>query len=167
MRPMRSHALVLVALAACGDDAAFLDAGGPPDAAADATATAPDAAAPDAAPPDAAPVVLTSTVGFTPALGSLCGIAYDHVGARVWIYPCSAADVHAFTLAGDAAGTMVRPGEAANDVDVSVAPAAIVVGTNLVAEGAVLFVNGETGVAEVHLPDTAASTPLTTGFGDS
>ncbi len=149
----------------------FTDAGSdgePPDAAApDADlADAPTDAPTDATPTDA-PVVLTSAVGFSPGLGSLCGAAYDHVTQRVWLHPCSGASVHAFTVGGTAAGTLARPGEAANDVDVAIAPAAIIVGTNAVAAGGMLFINGETSVAEVHLPDTASSTPLVTAFGAS
>jgi hypothetical protein len=153
--------------AGCGDGAGFTDAGPPPDGARDDAQSAVDAAVVDAELPDGAPVVLTSTVGFASALGSLCGVAYDHVDELVWLHPCSGADVHAFTSAGAAMGTLARPGESANDVDVAIAPAAITIGTAAVAEGAMLFVNGEAGTADVYLPDTADAAPLVTAFGDA
>jgi hypothetical protein len=169
---MRVRGLVascsLIASAACGDDATYIDAAPPVDARWDGAA-APDAnaPAPDAAPPDAGPAVLTSTVSITPGLGSLCGAGFDPVDELVWVYPCSGATVHAFTPAGVAAGTVDRPGEAANDVDLAFTPVGVVIGTAAVAAGGMLFVNGETDSAEVHLPDTAGAPPLTTGFGGS
>jgi hypothetical protein len=152
--------LSCAAAAACGNDAEFTDAAVAPDARADAAVVEPDAE-----PPDAGPVVLTAPETFAPALGTLCGIGYDHVADRVWIYPCSGAEIHGFTTAGVAAGTIARPGEAANDVDVAIMPTAQTIGTTAVVAGAMLFVNGEAGTADVHLPDTAASTPLVTMFG--
>lgn len=165
----------LLIVAACGGDAAYVDAPVAVDGALDAAtpdgaapdAGAPDGAVADAGPPDAGPVELTSTVSITPALGSLCGAGYDPIDDLVWVYPCSGATVHAFTPAGVAAGTVARPGEVANDVDVAVTPVAVVIGTTAVAAGGMLFINGETDVAEVHAPDTAGSTPLVTAFGGS
>lgn len=168
-----SSVLVLVLVAslglACGGgssgsgDAPFdtlaLDGAGDPG---DATSGAPDAPV-----FDAAPVVLTSGFTFTPALGSLCGAGFDHVTEWLWLHPCNSVNVNAFDGAGTAEGTIARPGESANDVDLTFAPGAILIGVNAVAEGSMLFINGETGVADVHLPEAVASTPLATAFGDS
>ena len=158
----------LVVLAGCGDPRVFIDAAPPGDGRRD-DAVVDDPV--DAGPVDAvildAPPVLTAPTSFAAALGALCGVGYDHVAARVWVYPCNGATVHAFTAAGAAVGTLPRPGEVANDVDVAFAPAPIVIGATAVAAGAMLFINGETGVAEVHLPTTAGAPPLVTRFGDS
>jgi len=168
----RTTLLGLVVLAAaCGggasyDDAAVHDA---PvrDGDTSADAAAADAAAADAAPADAGPAVLEVASDFAPAVGSLCGVGFDPATDRVWLYPCSGAELLAFTADGTPAGSLARPGEAANDVDIDVAPVGLTLGTAAVASGAVLFVNGETGVAEVHAPDTAGSPVLATEFGAS
>ena len=107
---------------------------------------------------------------FPTSLGQLCGIGYDHVRDEVWVYPCSGATVHGFTPGGVALGTVPRPGESANDVDVDFAPTALTLGTASIAEGTMLFTNGETGVAEIYAIDTtvdAAPSVLTTAFGSS
>jgi hypothetical protein len=170
MRSRCALSLLMLALAGCpDDDPTFADAA--TDAGIDAPSDAPeiDALPIDAAvdaPTDAA-VVLTSTVSFTPALGTLCGVGFDPVDSQVWVYPCSGATIDGFTTAGVAAGTVTRPGESANDVDVTFAATTVVIGTATVAAGSMIFVNGETGAADVHLPETASSTPLATAFGDS
>lgn len=173
MRPPIGLSCVFAACVACGGDGmTFIDAPAGADADVEPDASAPDAdveldaASPDALAVDAA-VTLTSTVSFMPGVGSLCGIGVDPIDDRVWVYPCSGATLHAFTPAGVADGTLARPGEAANDVDVAFAPEAATIGAASVAAGDMLFVNGETGVAEVHLPETAAATALVTTFGAS
>jgi len=75
--------------------------------------------------------------------------------------------VHGYTADGTPDTTLPRPGEAADDADIAFMPAPHTIGTTAVAAGAMLFINGETAVAEVHLPDTAQSTPLVTAFGAS
>jgi hypothetical protein len=173
MRLSCAPAVLLVGLAACPDGGqTFVDA---PDAIDsdwfDAPIDVPDVDAPTDAPIDApgvdAAVVLTSTVSFLPALGTLCGVGFDPVDSLVWVYPCSGATVDGFTTAGAAAGTVTRPGEAANDVDVTFATVNVVIGTATVTAGSMIFINGETDAAEVHLPETASSTPLVTAFGAS
>jgi hypothetical protein len=164
------NVMAVVVLAGCGEERVFVDAA--PVDAERADAASPDAAidAPVDAPVDAgidATPVLTAPTSFAPALGSLCGAGYDHVSQWVWLYPCNGASVYSFTADGIGTGMVARPGEAANDVDISAAPAAITVGTTAVAAGHLLFINGESGVAEIHLPRTGGSTPLVTAFGNS
>lgn len=152
---------VLVTMAACGSDGlTFLDASSQDD----------DAAAPDApidGAVDAGPVVLTATDDFAPGLGSLCGIGYDPVDAEVWIYPCSGADLHGYAVTGEALDTLARPGESADDGDVSFSATAFELGSNHVPAGALMFINGESGVADLYLPDVSNSTSLATAFGAS
>src|SRR5688500_15516948 len=136
---------------ACVGDARYSDAGAIDAEPADAIVAV------DATLADAAATEVTSTVSHSPALGSLCGVGYDPVAEQVWVYPCSGAEVHGLALDGRSVGTIARPGESANDVDLAFAPAALVVGVDAVAAGEMIFVNGETGVAELHLPETAGS----------
>jgi len=118
------------------------------------------------APPDAA-IVLTTATTFPSNLGTLCGIAYDHVATQVWVYPCDNANLTRFSPAGTVLGTLARPGEVANDVDVDVAPAALTLGTTAVAAGDLIVINGETGPADLYVPTLSAALAVATAFGDS
>jgi hypothetical protein len=167
---VRTQALAAIAalLPACsgGDD----PPAGTPDAqvvTADAQIIAAPDAQVDAAPaaPDAGPAVLTSTATFATGLGSLCGLGYRHTAGEIWVFPCSGAMVHAFSPAGVAGATLARPGESADDADVTFAPAALTIGAAAVAEGAMIFVNGETGPADLHLPETTGAAPVAVMFG--
>jgi hypothetical protein len=155
---MRSLLLVPL-LMACGDDGGankLPDAPPAPDAMIDA--------APDAeidAPPIDAPVSITTMSSF--AVTNACGLAFDPAVNEVIVYTCSAADITRFSTAGANLGTLARPGEAANDVDLDVTSAVFTLnGTNIPA-GTMMFVNGETGVAEVY----AGATTLAAQFGAS
>lgn len=114
-----------------------------------------------------APVMLVVASTFPTGLGTLCGIAYDHVDTQVWVYPCDAANMTRFSPAGTVLGTLARPGEVANDVDVDVAPVALTLGVTAVAAGDLIVINGETGVAELYAPETTATAAVVTGFGAS
>jgi hypothetical protein len=125
---------------------------------------------------DAAPEVmvpagpLTRQGGFSPGLGSLCGLAYDHVSDVVWIYPCSGGALRGYSPGGVDSFTLDAPGEDADDVDIDVAPAALTLGTVPLAPGTLLFANGETGAVDIHMIDQAAPAPLgtlATQFGNS
>jgi hypothetical protein len=125
---------------------------------------------------DAAPEVmvpagpLTRQGGFSPGLGNLCGLAYDHVADVVWIYPCGGTDLRGYSPGGVDSFTVDAPGEDADDVDIDVAPAALTLGTVRLAPGTLLFANGETDTVDIHMIDQAALTPLgtlATQFGNS
>jgi hypothetical protein len=155
---MRSLLLVSL-LVACGDDGGsnkLPDAPPAPDAPIDAE---PDAAMIDA--PIDAMVSITTMSSF--AVTNACGLAFDPAVNEVLVYTCSAADITRFSTAGANLGTLARPGEAANDVDLDVTSAAFTLnGTNIPA-GTLLFVNGESGVADLY----ANSATLATQFGAS
>ena len=108
---------------------------------------------------------------FNPSTaGSLCGLGQDPETATVWVYPCSGAEVLGFSPDGDPLATVSRPGEAANDVDVMFAPESIVLGESTLPAGTLLFVNGESGPAEIYAVDTATGAvldTLATAFGTS
>jgi len=156
--------VVVVLLAGCGSDPVrkLPDAPMVPlDASTDAAIDAPIDAPPDA------PVMLTTATTFASGLGTLCGIAYDQVATQVWVYPCDSANLTRFSPAGAVLGTLARPGEVANDVDVDVAPAALTLGTTAVAAGDLIVINGETGPAELYVPTVTTAAVVATAFGDS
>lgn len=150
----------VLAVAGCGGDDGvnhLADAPPPPDAAIDSMVDVPI---------DGAVTITTMPVQPT-GLGSLCGVAFDPVDNEVMVYPCSSATIHRRSPAGTALGTIARPGEATDDVDLDVAPAAFTLGTTPVAAGTLLFGNGETGVVEIYVPETSTTATLVTQFGAS
>jgi len=144
----------------CGDDDVghLPDAPPPPD-------SAPDTQAIDAA-PDAMPMLGMDTQ-FAGGIGSLCGIAYDHTDNSIWAYACSSATIQHFSATGTMLGTIARPGESTDDVDLDVAPGTFTLGASALAAGDVVFTNGETGTADIYLPETAATVALAAQFGNS
>lgn len=159
MRPLRSLTFASLLSSACGGSSA--------DAIPDAEPSAIDATVVDAAPPDAREVTLTSPGQFAPGLGGLCGLGFDVADEQVWLYPCNGADVHIADTAGAAVTAVTRPGESADDVDVDTATAAFTLGETAVAEGDMLFFNGEAGPVDVYVLGGAAAPALTMVFGDS
>jgi hypothetical protein len=115
------------------------------------------------------PVDLETTGGFT-ATGSPCGIGYDHTQDTVWVYPCSGASILSYSTDGTPLGSVDAPGEAANDVDLDFSAAAFSLSGVAIAEGTLLFVNGESLEAEVYAVDKTNGdvlTTLVTDFGAS
>lgn len=106
---------------------------------------------------------------YQPGAGGLVGVAFDNKKGHTWYYPASGSEIRGFRGA-TALTPLVRPGEAANDADVEIAPEALVLGSTTVPAGTLLFINGETGVAEIYAIDPATGgvlATLTTGFGAS
>ncbi|MBW2269244.1 MAG: hypothetical protein JRH16_11755 [Deltaproteobacteria bacterium] len=108
---------------------------------------------------------------FNPSgAAGLCGTGFDQTNDGVWVYDCSAADVQRYATDGTFLSSVSRPGEAANDVDVEFSKARFVLDATLLEAGTLLFVNGETGVAEVYALDKSTGAvleTLVTGFGAS
>lgn len=151
---------MMVAIAGCGGDDGVRhvpDARAPADGAVDAVGDA----------PVDAPVMITTMPVMPTGLGSLCAVAFDAVDNEVLVYPCLGAEIHRRAPDGTALGTIARPGEAANDVDMDVATAAFTLGTTAVSAGALLFGNGEADVVEVYVPEVSETAALVTQFGAS
>ncbi len=108
-----------------------------------------------------APVMITMMTSFPIAGG--CGLAFDPAASEVLVYPCSGASINRYSTAGALLGTITRPGEAADDVDLDVVSAAFTLGTTNVPAGSLLFVNGETGPVDFY----AAGGTLAAQFGAS
>ena len=146
--------LGILCVAACGDDGGtnkLPDAPPPPDS----TIDAPADAAIDA------PIAITMTSSF--AITNGCGLAFDPAANEVLVYSCSAAAITRYSPAGANLGTLPRPGEAADDVDLDVTSAGFALGGTTVPAGTLLFTNGETGVADLY----AGAATLATQFGAS
>ena len=113
-------------------------------------------------------VVLDS---FNPAeTGDLCGIGFDHETGNVWVYACFGDSLYGYSPAGDRIGGLARPGESANDVDISFAPYAFNLNGTTIPSATLLFINGETDVVDVYGVDKNTGTvlaTLNTLFGNS
>lgn len=124
-----------------------------------------------AAIPTQAPAALSILNQFNPSQASgLCGIAADEGTGDVWVYGCSEANIQRYSGAGTFLVSIPRPGESANDVDVEVAPVSFTLGDTPVPAGAILFVNGESGFAEIYAVDGSTGAvlkTLVTSFGAS
>jgi hypothetical protein len=121
---------------------------------------------------DAARAQLAVLDSWNPAQAAdLCGLGFDPAARHVWVYGCSAADVQRYSTSGVFQNAVPRPGESANDVDVELAPEPLTLaGTTDLPKGALLFVNGETAVAEIYAVDKTSGAVLAalgTAFGGS
>ncbi len=114
---------------------------------------------------------LTVIDEFDPSMAAgLCSVAFDHTTGNVWIYGCSTADVQSYATDGTFLSSVARPGESANDVDIDIAPEALTLGVTPIPAGTLLFINGESGVAEIYAVDKDTGmvlASLTTEFGAS
>lgn len=121
--------------------------------------------------PHRASAQITQLSSFDPpTVGSLCSIGLDPVTANVWIFPCFGSAILGFSPTGDPIGSVPRPGESANDVDVTFAPASLLLNATPVPRGTLLFLNGESGPVNAYAVDKADGTvlaTLATSFGTS
>ncbi|MBL7923403.1 MAG: T9SS type A sorting domain-containing protein [Bacteroidia bacterium] len=108
---------------------------------------------------------------FNPAgVTSLCALGYDHVQGRVWIYNCFGDSLLCYDTTGQKLFSVPAPGEAANDVDIEIAPTSFVMAGTSIPQGSLLFVNGETDSAEIYAIDPLSGIvldTLLTSFGNS
>ncbi|HEX2838272.1 MAG TPA: hypothetical protein VHN77_09125 [Phycisphaerales bacterium] len=101
---------------------------------------------------------------------SSVGMAYDHVADHVWVYPDFGSTLQRYSTAGALLGSVPRPGESANDADVEITVGPLTIGSTALPDGTLLFINGETGVADVYAIDKASGAvlaTLNTAFGVS
>jgi len=112
---------------------------------------------------------ITVLSSFNPSvIGGLCGIGYYPGSSMVWVYGCSNAEFNSFDTTGVLLSSFPTPGGTANDVDIEIAPLQFLMNGNVVPEGQILFINGESGEAEIYSVDSATgiiADTLNTVFG--
>jgi hypothetical protein len=161
---MRRLAWILLLLSACDDGEASGDAA----VAIDAPPSVDGGGEPvDAGLADAGPVELGTDTDFDTLEGTVCGLAWDASRELVFVYACMGSSLSGFEENGDAWDGIGFRGEAADDVDLTSAPAAFTLGEEAVAAGELLIVNGETGVAEIYRQADFEAVPFVTEFGGS
>lgn len=162
--------VVVVIAGSCGGDSADS-----PDAAvaaidggrSDATASVADAAT-EPVLPDGGPVDIAEAGQF--ALSNLCGLGFDHTSEQIWTYTCSGTEIESYDPEGTPGISVPRRGESANDVDIDFSPTAFTLGETSISSGSLLFINGETDVAEIYAIDKSSGAELAvlvTAFGAS
>ncbi|MBT9596701.1 MAG: hypothetical protein IV094_12010 [Vitreoscilla sp.] len=107
---------------------------------------------------------------FTPGLGTLVGAGYDAKRKQVWAYADFSTTMARYSRAGALQTTVPITGGTANDADVEVARVDFTMNGTKVKAGTPLFVNGESGVAEIYALDRdtgAVLATLVTAFGAS
>ena len=112
-----------------------------------------------------APVSAQITVldTFNPSqTGGLCSLAFDAASGTVWVHACSGATVDGYAADGTFLNAIPRPGESANDVDLEVAPEEFTLDATLIPAGTLLFINGESGPAEIYAIDPGTGDVLDT-----
>ncbi len=110
-----------------------------------------------------------SVIGSFPSSGGV-SLGFDHTSGEVWVYGSFAASIQRYTSGGTLIGPIPRPGEAANDVDIEFTRVPMTLGATALPAGTPLFINGETGVAEVYALNKttgAILATLVTSFGVS
>jgi len=106
---------------------------------------------------------ITVLNSFNPAeVSSLCSVAAGQTAETVWVYGCGGDQIYGYAPDGTFLTSIARPGESANDVDLDVAPEAFIMGDTAVPAGSLLFINGETDVAEIYALDTVTGDVLAT-----
>lgn len=101
---------------------------------------------------------------------SAVGLGFDHATGSVWVYPSFGGTLNRYSASGMLLGTVPRPGESANDADVELTDGPLTLAGVPLPDATLLFINGETGVAEVHAIEKVTGNllaSLVTGFGSS
>jgi hypothetical protein len=106
---------------------------------------------------------LTNLGTFDPSNASgLCGVGLDPTTGNIWVYDCFSATIQEYSSAGTFLSEIPQPGGSADDVDIEFAPEEMALGLTVLPTGTLLFINGESGVAEVYALDKSDGTVLAT-----
>lgn len=112
---------------------------------------------------------LTTQGTFTTGLAGV-SLGVDHTTGEVWAYASFGAQIFRYSPTGAPLGSVPRPGESANDVDIEVTSSALTLGSTPLPEGTLLFINGESGTVDIYAINKntgAVLATLVTQFGVS
>jgi hypothetical protein len=101
---------------------------------------------------------------------SSVGMGYDALTNTVWTYPSFGSEFRRYSTSGTLLGAIPRPGGSANDADVEFAPVAFSLAGTVVPAGTLIYIDGESGVAEIYAVNPATGALLSTlvsAFGTS
>ena len=98
------------------------------------------------------------------------GVGFDHATGEVWTYPDFGAELRRYSSAGTLLGSVPRPGGSANDADVEFTVGPLVLAGVPLPDATLLYIDGESGVADIYAIDKATGAvlaTLATSFGVS
>ncbi|MFN0059392.1 MAG: hypothetical protein ACKVX7_13130 [Planctomycetota bacterium] len=93
---------------------------------------------------------------------SAVGLGYDHTAGDVWMYPNGGNFLQQYSAAGVLLGTVPRPGESANDADIEFTVGVLTLGSTILPDATLLFINGEDDFADIYAVDKATGAVLAT-----
>ena len=104
---------------------------------------------------------------FATGRGTLVGLGFDDPLRVVWVYDGQM--LYSFTREGTVLDTVAAPGERADDVDLDIPSESLTLARVALPAGTLLFINGESGPAEVYALDAMGNVlaTLNTEFGAS
>lgn len=104
---------------------------------------------------------------FATGRGTLVGLGFDDPLRVVWVYDGQM--LYSFTREGTVLDTVAAPGERADDVDLDIPSESLTLARVALPAGTLLYINGETGPAEVYALDAMGNVlaTLNTEFGAS
>ncbi len=111
---------------------------------------------------------LTMISSFDPEFeDGLCGIGFDADSNYVWVYGCFSEGITRYTTDGIFSHNVNTAGGIANDVDLEITTYSFELGGTTIPKGQLLFINGESGAAEIYAInlDNTVSDTLVTNFG--
>src|SRR5262245_24625804 len=83
-------------------------------------------------------------------LGTLVSTGFDATSGGIWVYGDFSATLTRVDSDGVVQQSLPRPGEGANDADLEFAPVALTLNATPIPAGTLLFINGESGTAEIY-----------------
>lgn len=92
----------------------------------------------------------------------MVSLGYSAETELIWDYQAFGATFSSFTRSGAAVGTLPRAGNSANDVDLEVLTHPLTIGTTQLPPGTLLYIDGESGFAEVYAVDPVTGAVLAT-----
>lgn len=101
---------------------------------------------------------------FAPGFGVFHGVGYDRVTQRVWVASSFDDFLLAYDRLGASLGSITQPGEVSNDGDVDFSPTAVNMAGQTFGAGTMLYINGESGPAEIYAVNPADGQVLATLF---
>ncbi|MEO0853274.1 MAG: hypothetical protein AAFY15_07190, partial [Cyanobacteria bacterium J06648_11] len=98
------------------------------------------------------------------------GLGFDTSTETIWTHSGSSTELSRFSSSGDPGGSVPRPGESADDFDLTFASVSLTLGNTAIAPNTLLAINGETDRADIYAiaSDTGeVLASLETAFGNS
>ena len=112
--------------------------------------------------PNFAQIVQLGSFNPSETNNDICGLGYDPDQAHLWVYGCSNSTIQCYDTSGNLLLSIPVVGGIANDVDIEIAPVSLQIRENIYPKGQLLFINGESGTADIFVIDNSSGDVLDT-----